>query len=174
MRRQGLWRRLDAAARYAVPFGTLVAGLVVLGLNFGLPGQAQLRPVYALACVFFWSLYRPSALPAPAVMAGGVLLDLLGFSPVGLWAVLLLLLHGAVLALRRRLVQRGFLFTWPVFSGFAAGAFVLAWGAQSLLGQGMLPLRPVLTQTGFAVLLYPALAALFIRVHRGPAAAELA
>ncbi len=174
MRRQSNWRRLDAAARYAVPFGSIVAGLFVLGLNFGLPAQAQLRPVYAAACVFFWSLYRPSSLPAPVVVLSGLLLDLLGFSPLGLWALLLLLLHGGVLALRRQLAPQGFLFTWLVFSGFAVALFVLAWGAESLLGQQMLPLRPVLTQSGFALLLYPALAAFFIRAHRGAAAAELA
>jgi rod shape-determining protein MreD len=141
MRRQGLLRRLDAAARYAVPFGSIVAGLFLLGLNFGLPGQAQLRPVYAVACVFFWSLYRPSSLPAPVVALSGLLLDLLGLSPLGLWAVLLLLLHGAVLALRRALAPQGFLFTWPVFSGFAVALFVLAGGAESLLGLSLLPPR---------------------------------
>jgi rod shape-determining protein MreD len=174
MRRPTPWRRLDAASRYVFPFGMLAAGLFVLGVNFGLPGQAQLRPVYAVACVFFWTLYRPSSMPAPLVGLSGLLLDLLGISPLGLWALLLLALHGVVLASRRRLVPQGFLFTWPVYSGLAAGVFVLAWGAESLLALSPLPVLPVVTEIGFATLLYPALAAFFVRAHRSAAAAELA
>jgi rod shape-determining protein MreD len=130
--------------------------------------------VFAMACVFFWSLYRPSSLPAPVTALTGLLLDVMGLSPLGLWAVLLLILQGATLASRRRLIPRGFFLTWAVFSGLAACLCVLAWVAQSLLGLTLLPAAPVLTESLTACGLYPALAAFFIRAHRGPAAVELA
>jgi rod shape-determining protein MreD len=128
-RRPSPWRRLDAASRFAFPVGTLIFGLFIIGLPFGLPGQAELRPVFAMACVFFWSLYRPSSLPAPVTALTGLLLDVMGLSPLGLWAVLLLILQGATLASRRRLIPRGFFLTWAVFSGLAACLCVLAWVA---------------------------------------------
>lgn len=174
LRRQNFWRRVDAASRYAFPAGFLVLGLFVLGLPFGIPGQAALRPVYAMACVFFWSLYRPASLPAPAVALVGLLLDLLGLSPLGLWAVLLLLLQGAVLAARRRLVPQSFFMTWAVFSAFAAAVSALAWALQAALELHLLPLLPLAAECVLAFGLYPALAAFFIRAHRGPAAVELA
>ena len=34
---------------------------------FGVPGQAALLPAVALTCVWFWSLYRPAAMPPPMV-----------------------------------------------------------------------------------------------------------
>jgi len=173
-RRPSVWRRLDAASRYAFPIVTLIFGLFVIGLPFGLPGQAQLRPIFAMACVFFWSLYRPSSLPAPVVAVTGVLVDLLGLSPVGLWAVLLLILQGATLASRRRLIPRSFFLTWAVFSSLAGCLSALAWATQSLLALAVLPGGPVITETLVACGLYPALAAFFIRAHRGPAAVELA
>jgi rod shape-determining protein MreD len=173
-RRPSLWRRLDAASRYAWPAALLIFGLLVIGLPFGLPGQAELRPAYAMACVYFWSLYRPSSLPAPVVALTGLLLDLLGMSPLGLWAVLLLVLQGATLASRRRLVPQFFLLNWLVFASYAAAASALAWAAQSILSLTILPLLPLAAQMLAAAGLYPALAALFIRAHRGPAAAELA
>jgi rod shape-determining protein MreD len=168
-----LWRKLDATARWAFPGALLVFGLVVLGMPFGMPGQAELRPVFAMACVYFWSLYRPASLPALLTTAAGLLLDLLGLSPLGLWAALLLLLQWATIALRRRLVPTKFLFTWGVFTAFAALASFLAWAAQSLLYTSLLPLWPTALETLFAAGLYPALAALLIRAHRGPAAVEL-
>jgi len=173
-RRPSFWRQLDAASRYAFPFACLVFGLFIIGMPFGLPGQAEFRPVYAMACVFFWSLYRPSSLPAPFVALTGLLLDLLGLSPLGLWAVLLLLLQGVTLAARRRLVTTGFFLNWAVFSGFTAAFSSLAWAVQSTLGFSVLPVLPVAVEILLATGLYPAIAAFFIRAHRGPAAVELA
>jgi rod shape-determining protein MreD len=127
-----------------------------------------------MACVFFWSLYRPVSLPAPLVALTGLLLDLLGLSPLGLWAVLLLVLQGSTLAARRRLIPQSFLLTWLVFTAFAAAGTSLAWLLQSLLELRMLPAMPMAAQLLAACGLYPALAGLFIRAHRGPAAVELA
>jgi rod shape-determining protein MreD len=173
-RRPSLWRQLDAASRYAWPAGCTIFGLFVIGLPLGLPGQAELRPAYAMACVFFWSLYRPSSLPAPVVAVIGLLLDLLGLSPFGLWAVLLLLLQGAVLLARRRLITQSFLLIWLTFSLLAGIFSGLAWALQALLTLTLLPSLPLAAEILASVGLYPALAAIFIRAHRGPAAAELA
>ena len=173
-RRTGVWRQLDIAARYTFPAGSLVLGLFVIGLPFGLPGQAELSPVYTVACVYFWSLYRPASLPAPVVVLAGVLLGLLGLSPLGLWAVLLLVLQGVVLAARRRLAPQPFLLTWLVFCGLAVSCAGLAWMLESLLMLKLLPTQPLLIEALFSVGLYPAVAGFFIRAHRGPAAVELA
>jgi rod shape-determining protein MreD len=170
----GLWRQLDVAARYTFPAGSMMLGLFVIGMPFGLPGQAELWPVYAIACVYFWSLYRPASLPAPVVALAGVLLGLLDLSPLGLWAVLLLVLQGVVLAARRRLAQQPFLLTWLVFCGLAMACSGLAWILESLLTLKMLPAQPLVIEALFSVGLYPAVAGFFIRAHRGPAAVELA
>ncbi len=173
-RNPNIWRRLDAASRHAWPASFTIFGLFVIGMPLGLPAQAELRPAYAMACVFFWSLYRPASLPAPLVALTGILLDLLGLSPLGLWAVLLLLLQGSTLALRRRLAPRAFLLTWLSFTGLAALFSCLCWALQSLLGLALLPLLPLAIQILVCAGVYPALAALFIRAHRGAAAGELA
>jgi rod shape-determining protein MreD len=173
-RNMNIWRRLDAISRHAWPATMMLVGLLVIGLPFGIPGQAELRPAYAMACVFFWSLYRPVSLPAPVVALTGLLLDLLGMSPLGMWAVLLLVLQGSTLAARRRLIPQSFLMTWLVFAAFAAAGGGLAWALQSLLTLDMLPPWPAIVVCLAAAGLYPALAAFFIRAHRGAAAAELA
>ena len=126
-RAAGPWRRLDAISRAMFPAIMLVVGLFLLGLPLDLPGQAALRPVFTMGCVFFWSLYRPAALPAPVVVGIGLLLDLLGLTPFGLWAVLLLLMQGLTIALRRRLVPAHFLLTWAAFSALSMLATGLEW-----------------------------------------------
>ncbi len=152
----------------------MLFGLLAIGLPLGLPGQAALRPAFAMACVFFWSLYRPASLPAPAVALTGLLLDLLNLSMLGIWAVLLLLLQGATLAARRRLAPSGFFLNWAAFTALGAGFSALFWAMQSLLALRMLPPAPLCGQILACAGIYPGLAALFIRAHRSAAAPELA
>lgn len=171
---QGVWRMLDRAARHATPAFIIIAAMILLAMPGMLPAQAMLRVAIVTGSVYFWTLYRPASLPAPIIGLIGVLLDLLGSSPLGLWAVLLLLEQAALLRLRRSLVAQGFLTVWLVFTGFAAALGLLEWLGRSLLGLTLLPANPVMIQTGVAILLYPLLAMLLVRAHRGAAAPELA
>lgn len=168
------WRRLDVTARWLVPFALLVFGLFLLGLPFGIPGQAFLRPLYAMGCVYFWSLYRPASLPAPLIALAGILLDLLGLSPLGLWAVLLLLLKAITFALRRYLVPASFIWVWGGFVVLAGVGAIAFWVAACAEHQMLMPGTPILVEVLLAATLYPALSVLLIRMHRGPAAIERA
>lgn len=166
------WRRLDVAARWLVPFIMLLLGLFILGMPFGIPGQAMFRPLYAVGCVYFWSLYRPASLPAPLVALAGLLLDVLGLTPLGIWAVLLLLLQAATLGLRRYLVPSRFLWVWAGFVVLATACASLSWLVECAVHHGFVSAFPILCECLLAVGLYPALAIMLIRAHRGPAALE--
>jgi rod shape-determining protein MreD len=162
-----LWRRLDAAGRAGFP-ATLTA-LILLATAFplGLPGQAQWQPASALACVFFWSLFRPASMPPAVVFLLGLLADLLGLSPVGASVLVLLLVHGCAVAWRRVLVRQGFLIVWIAFLGVAAGAALLQWALVCLLTFRLFPLAPALFQFALTAGLYPIMATIFVRFHRG-------
>ncbi|MEJ0049361.1 MAG: rod shape-determining protein MreD [Rhodospirillales bacterium] len=110
------------AARHAFPIALTVAVLLTLSTPLGLPGQAAMQPAWALANVYFWSLYRPASLPAAAVFAIGLLLDLLAQGPIGVGVLILLTAHGIALRLRRFLTRQGFGIVWLVFIAFAAAA----------------------------------------------------
>lgn len=169
----GIWRGLDRAARHAMPAAALLLAMIVLAIPL-LPFGAVLRASVATTSVFFWSLYRPQALPAPVTMASGLVLGLLDASPLGLWAVLLLLEQAVVLRLRRRLAETRFLRIWLVFAVLAVGIGVLGWLARCLLALALLPEAPAAVETAAAILLYPLAASLLGRAHRGPAAPERA
>ena len=168
------WRWLDKAARHAAPAAGLALMMIALSIPGILPFPGMLRASLVMISVFFWSLYRPACLPAPVLTLIGVLLGLLGASPLGLWAVMLLLEQGLILRLRRRLVQQNFFHIWIMFALLALGLGLLQWLARSLLALALLPEGPVALETGMAILLYPLVASLLVRAHRGPAAPELA
>jgi rod shape-determining protein MreD len=166
--------RLDVAARYCFPVACTVLVLLLLSMPLGLPGQAQMQPAWALAAVFFWSLFRPASLPAGAVFAIGLLLDLLAQGPIGVGVLILLLAHGAALRFRRFLTRKGFGFVWLAFMAFAASAAAAEWALVSLLTWRILPLSPALFECGMSIGVYPVLAVLLIRAHRTLAAPERA
>jgi len=170
--RPTLWRMLDAASRRAFPAVSTALLLLILAAPLGLPGQAQLQCAAGLACVFFWSVYRPDSMPPAAVFALGLLADLLSLAPPGITVLVLLAAHGIAVRFRRFLAAQGFLVVWLAFVAVAAGAAGLAWALTSVLTFRLLPIGPALLQFGLTAGFYPALATIFIRAHRGLANPE--
>lgn len=172
--RPSIGRRLDMAARWGFPGTTSALLLLFAAVPLGLPGQAELQASVALSCVFFWSLFRPSAMPPILVFALGLLVDLLGFAPPGVGVLALLLAHGFALRWRRELIRQGFLLVWLAFVCVAIGAAALQWALTSLLIFRLLPPGPGVFQAAVGTGVYPALAMLLTRAHHTLAEPEQA
>jgi rod shape-determining protein MreD len=172
--RPSLGRRLDMVARRGFPGTTTALLLLVTAAPLGVPGQAELQASIALACVFFWSLFRPASMPPVVVFAVGLLVDLLGYAPPGVGVLSLLIAHGLALRWRRVLARQGFLLVWLAFVGVAAGAAAVQWALTSLLTFRLLPPGPGVFQAAIGAGLYPALATLLTRAHHTLAEPEQA
>lgn len=172
--RPSLGRRLDMAARAAFPASCTVLLMLLAAVPAGFPGQAALIPAVATISVYFWTLYRPTLMSPLLVFPIGLLLDLLGYLPIGAGVICLLTVHGFALRWQRVLVRQGFTLSWITFSGFAAASASLSWALASLIGWRLLPLHSILMQSIVAIVLFPTLAGLFIRAHRSIAAPERA
>ena len=166
--------RLDVAARTIFPMALTVLVLLLLSMPLELPGQAEMQPAWALASVYFWSLYRPASMPGGGVFAVGLLLDLLAQGPLGIGVLILLLTQAATLRWRRVLTRQGFAMVWLAFFAVAAAAAALEWVLVSVMTWRILPLAPALFEWGMSVGVYPLLAVLLIRAHRTLAAPEQA
>jgi rod shape-determining protein MreD len=169
-----LGRRLDVAARHAFPAGCTILLMLLTETPFGFADQATLLPAVTLACVYFWSLFRPAAMPPPVVFLIGLVFDLLAYLPLGVGPLTLLVVHGLALRWRRVLIMQGFVTGWLAFAGFASGAAALGWLFTAVLSFRLLPLGPALFEALLATALYPALAILFVRAHRSVADPERA
>ena len=163
--RPTLARRLDMLARRCFPVACTVALMLFSNAPLGVPDQPVMLPAVTVASVFFWSLFRPASMPPPAVFLIGLLLDLMGWLPVGDGVITLLLVHGVCLRWRRVLVRQGFLMIWIAFLGFAAASAALIWAIAALLAFRLLPPGPAIFQAVLTAALYPALAILFARAH---------
>ncbi len=164
--RPTLGRRLDMAARHAFPGSCTILLMLVCQAPFGIAEQAALLPAVTLSSVWFWSLFRPAAMPPLVVFALGLLLDLLGYLPLGVGVLTALLVHGLAVRLRRQLARQGFVMIWLTFAVVAIPAAALGWGLTMLLSLRMLPAGPAALQAVLCAALYPTLAILFARAHR--------
>lgn len=164
--RQSWGRRLDLVARHTFPANSTILLMLLCQAPFGIRDQAELLPAVTLACVWFWSLFRPAAMPPPLVFLIGLLLDLLGYFPLGVGVLTVLTLHGFAVRWRRGLARQGFAVIWLAFSAVATAAAVFSWGLTMLLMFHILPIGPALFQAVLSTTLYPALAVPLARAHR--------
>jgi rod shape-determining protein MreD len=156
--RRTLGRRLDAVARASFPACITVLLMLLIETPLGLSGQAVLLPATAVCGVWFWSFAQPDHLPPSVVFLIGLLLDLLGYLPLGVGVLTLLCVLAAASVSRRFLAQRGFLWTWCAFALVASGAALLIWLLVMLLTMHLLSPRPALFQAVLTVAIYPLLA----------------
>jgi rod shape-determining protein MreD len=160
--RTGLLRQVDALARALLPTATTALLLVLAPAAAGLPGVV---PAVALPCVYFWSVFRPSAMPPPAAFGLGLLQDLLTIAPFGTGTLTLVITHGVALRFRGFLARQSFLVVWLVFCAFAAVAAALGWALQALLGWRIPPVAPGVTQACLSIGLYPIIALGLTALH---------
>ena len=113
-------------ARTRFPAACTIVLMLLTAAPLGIADQAALLPAVTLACVYFWSLFRPAAMPPPVVFVIGLLFDLLGYLPLGVGVLSLLVVHGVALRWRRVLTRQGFLLVWLAFAALPSGAALLA------------------------------------------------
>ena len=161
----GFWHRLDFLARASTPFLlTLVFGILGV-VPWPLPGAAFVAPVPALIAVHYWTVHRPELLPPAAVFSLGLFQDLLGGAPLGLHALVLLVVQGLVFSQRRYLARRPFIVNWWAFMIVAAGAGAFAWVVASLYAGSAIWAKPLVAQYLLNMCTYPILAWIFARVE---------
>jgi rod shape-determining protein MreD len=163
---------LDIAARVSFPACITILLMLLTEAPLGLVDQPTFLPAVTLSGVWFWSLYRPATFPPPMVFVVGVLLDLLGYLPLGVGVFTLLCVHGVATSLRRWLAPRGFVWIWIVFALVACVASLLIWLLMMLLNFRLLPPDPAMFTAILTIVIYPVLAVPFAAAHRSVANPE--
>ena len=172
--RSSLGRHLDIAARCSFPGSITVLLMLLSQAPLQITGQAAMLPAVALGCVWFWSLFRPQSLPPPMVFVIGLLLDLLGYLPLGVGSFTLLVVQAVALAVRRSLARRRLVWIWVCFGGVATIASLLIWLLMMLLTLRLLSPYPAAFTAVLAMAMFPCLAVPFAAAHRSVADPGLA
>lgn len=142
---------------FLVGIGCVLLSFVPLSAIF----NADVAPAFGLMAVYYWAVQRPDVFPPYAVFTVGLLYDLLSAGPLGLWALVYVVIYGVVLTQRLLFVGRAFTLFWLGFLVVALVAGLFAWGLASLYFAQLMSPLPVLTQMAATVALFPLFAKLF-------------
>jgi len=138
-----------------VPLVQCLALTVLFSLPFRAFGLNLPEPIFPMVPAFAWAVIRPSFLAPLMLLALGLFLDLLWGTPLGLWAVSLLLGYGAILWARSMLTGQSGAVLWIWYGAMT----VLVMGAGYLLTMMNGGTPPNLWAVGWqflpTVLLYP-------------------
>jgi len=132
---RSVWQWIDIEARKLLPFG-LTFILVLYGVtpNY-VPGFAQVTPMYALVCVYFWSLHRPDLFGYGSGFILGVADDLLTGAPIGSGVLALLLTQWLIFYQHKFFYAKSFIIIWLVFAVIAAGAILVKWVCVGIVSE---------------------------------------
>lgn len=161
-----LFQRLWLGLRGTAPLVLSLLLVLLSVLPYGIADFAAVRPALAMIAVYYWSIYRPDLLPAPAAFLIGVVQDVLAGTPLGMTALVLLLMRAVIISQRKVFVGESFLVGWWGFAIIAAGAALLTWLLASAWFLSILAADAIAYQTLITVMLYPLFAWIFGRLQR--------
>lgn len=150
-----LWVKLDTVARQITPFGLTMAFTLLSALPLRVAGLGAAGPMWTIMSLYYWALYRPDLMPAVAVFVVGVMVDALSGAPLGVNALVFLMVHRLVVTQRRFFYGKPFAIVWLGFALVAAGAFAAAWLLTSLWHGTILDQRSLVFRYTVTLGLFP-------------------
>ena len=155
-------QRLDIVTRNSLPV-LLTLLLVLLNvIPLHIPGLSQVMPVFPLMAVYHWAIYRPHLMPPLAVFFIGACYDVLSGTPLGVNALVFLIVYGVVVFQQRFFAGKSFVVVWLGFGLMALGASVVSWTLVSILAVAVVEPKAVFFQFVMNFSCFPLLAWLFL------------
>lgn len=156
-----LSQRLDRLARNRLPLGLGLACVLLSVTPLYLPGYGMIGAHYVMMAVFYWAVYRPDLLSPLSAFALGLLLDILVGTPLGLNALVLMLVRMVGETQGKVFRGKSFVLLWWGFGLVALGASVVIWALSAALALALVDPRPALFQAAMTTALFPFLSGLF-------------
>lgn len=157
---------LGTMARNVVPVTLTLLLVLVAILPLPVPYYSVMAPALPLMAVYYWSVYRPDLVPHVAVFFIGLLVDIFAGTPIGVNALVLLVVQDVVAAQRRFLVGKSFWMLWLGFLLVAPGALALTWLLISAMAGSLVAPLAMLLQLLVTVGIFPWFAWLLLLSQR--------
>lgn len=141
--------------RIILPSTTVLLLIFLSALPLGIPYFSSVTPFFALIAVYFWSIYRSEIFPIWIVFVLGLIQDLILGTPLGITALILILVRSLSVSQRRFLLGQSFIVEWAGFILVALGASFLAWAIGSAYRAVFLWSEPFMIQLALTGTLYP-------------------
>lgn len=141
--------------------------LLLLSLvSFSIPHTDTIKPLLILVPFYYWTIYRPSLLPLFYVFIMGLLVDfVLGF-PVGLHAILFIVIRIIIKSQRLFLMGQPYLMFWLGFAIVSTSLYALEWAFFSMRYLSFMPLSGVFSSNVVTILFFPFIALILTFIQK--------
>lgn len=150
--------RIEAVLKGLLPALTAVFCVFLGALPYGIPYLAVVMPWLGLMPIYYWSIHAPHYLPLWAAFLVGLWQDALTGGPLGLFALIFLLVRYFVGRQRHIFYKKAFLVGWWGFALVTAMAGLTGWGIASLYYGTALSATPFVVQSLLTIMVYPVIA----------------
>lgn len=161
-----VFAQLDRSLKLALPIVVTMLALLLSIVPLPIPEYSMLAPNFVLICAFYWIVHRPDLFPAWGAFVVGLLDDALSGAPMGLNALVLLLVHYAIVAQHKFFRGKAFWLIWSSFALIATGAAVVTAIVAYAAAHLSVPFGLFATQLALTIAIYPAVGAVLGRVQR--------
>lgn len=152
--------------RNLVPVATTFLFVLIGQLPLPLPFLSDVAPAFALMSLYYWLVFRPDLMPYAAVFGLGIVQDAVAGAPLGLYALVYLLVQAMVLNQRRFIAGKPFWVFWSAFALVAPIAAFAAWLLASVTRGALLTPGTALVALVMTIILFPAVAWLLVHAQR--------
>lgn len=160
-----VWVQMDTWVRHLVPFGTTLFLMLLTLIPLHIPAITGIMPMLPMMCVYYWAIFRPDLLPAWAAFLIGLLGDIVAGTPLGVNALVLLVVQGVSASQRRFFLGKSFLVAWWAFGLLAAGAAGMTWVLTVMLVGKSIDGLPIMFQYMLTMGLFPILTRLLAKTQ---------
>lgn len=152
-------QRVDQSLRRQIPLLFTLSLMLFALTPTHIPGMSHVTPMYALAAIYFWSIYRPDLIGYGTSFAIGLLDDLITGAPLGCTALVLLACQQIVFHQQKFFNAKPFGVFWLAFAVLALGAGVLKWLCVGLFAPGgFTPFTDMFAAVLITAAVYPVIA----------------
>jgi len=152
--------------RNLVPVATTFAFVLIGQLPLPLPFLSDVAPAFALISLYYWIVFRPDLMPYAAVFGLGIVQDAVAGAPLGMYALVYLLVQALVLNQRRFIAGKPFWVFWSAFALVAPVAAIAAWLLASVARGVLLAPGTAFVALVMTIVLFPAVAWLLVHTQR--------
>ncbi|MBU1540557.1 MAG: hypothetical protein KKC29_10595 [Alphaproteobacteria bacterium] len=138
-----------------IPAVVTLAVTILLATPVELFGLNLPEPVIPMVLAFAWPLIRPTVTAPVILTLLGLLLDILTYGPLGLWALALLAIYAVVLVSRSFLIGQdtAVLFVW--YAACCTVAFLMAYAVVAVIVRNPPSILALIGQIVPTLLLFP-------------------
>jgi rod shape-determining protein MreD len=157
---------LEKMVRLAVPQLIFLVLILLSLVALPIPAAGLVKPYMVLMAIYYWAIYRPTLVPPVLCFAAGLIMDILTGMPLGLTAMVFVLVRWIVSSQRRFLRGQPYIAIWAFFGLVAVLAGLLQWGLLGLVHMHWSPPGPVGLTVLVSLFFFPFITLLLIGAHR--------